>query len=455
MKKLLISIFILLLTVFTSFAQVTTSNKLPKWNLSNQFDGTESPVLNKVTKTSAFIPITCPPGARHENEPCKVAALDSVNGGCNTPPYVYYSTVELGDTICGAAWVDSIPNGTMYRDTDWYLFQLDSYYDFEFTAVSEFNALCFIIDMTDGCGNLTTPYSDTFSGLDTGKMSGTLSPGYYCVWMGASGWSKFYKCASDSLDYWFTISGTPTSAPSFCPVDTPYSSILEDEPCGDDSNGGCNMTTPTFDTVNVGTVIVGNVWFDGSTRDTDWYIFTLTDTTIVTLTAKAEFTGYTGFIDFSSGCPVSSFYSYVYFYPCQFSSLTEKLPPGEWVVWAGSDYSTVIDCDSNVYKLGIFQGPATEIIDNQNVLTSYKLEQNYPNPFNPITNIRFSIPNASNVKLTIYNILGEKVATLVNELKTAGTHQVEFDASYLSSGIYFYRLETPEYIDIKKMILMK
>lgn len=454
MNKLFLCFSLFLFFLFSSYAQVTTSNKLPKFNLSNQFDGNFLTSFKQPTKTSAFIPLTCPPGARYENEPCKVAVLDSTNGGCNTPPYVYYSTIDLGDTICGTAWVDSIPGGTIYRDTDWYLFELNTYYDFDLTAVSEFNGLCFIIDLTNGCASFDIKYLDTFSGLDTGKISGTLSPGAYVVWMGASDWSKFYKCGSDSLDYWFTINGTPATPPSFCPVDTPWVSILEDEPCGDDSNGGCNMTVPKFDTVSLGSIVIGNVWSDGSTRDTDWYLLTLSDSTIVTITIKAEFSGYTGFIDLRAGCPASSLYSYVIFSPCEFHTLTEKLPPGEWVVWAGNDYS-VIDCDSNAYKLGIFEGPVTEIAENENVLSSYKLEQNYPNPFNPVTNIQFSIPYATNVKLSIYNILGQRVATIINTQMAAGTHRIEFDASYLSSGIYFYRLETPDYTNIKKMILMK
>ncbi|MBN2571139.1 MAG: T9SS type A sorting domain-containing protein [Ignavibacteriales bacterium] len=453
MKKLLISIFILLLTVFTSYAQVTTSDKAPKWNLSSKFDGNEIISVNQPSDISAFIPLTCPPGAIQENEPCKVAALDSVNGGCNTPPYIYYSNINFGDTICGTAWVDTI-GGASYRDTDWYLFQLDSYYNFEFTTVSEFNGLGFIIDMTDGCGHITTLFNDTFSGLDTGKISGTLSPGAYAVWMGAADWSKFYKCGSDSLDYWFTLDGTPTSAPSFCPVDTPYFAIFEDEPCGDDSNGGCNMSTPTFDTVNVGNVIIGNAWFDGSTRDTDWYLFNFLDTTTITLSCESEFPTVLGFVDLRLGCPVSSFYSNTNITPCSYSTLTEKLPPGDWVAFVAPDFSLIMDCDSNAYKLSIVLGtlPVEEL---SNTVTSYNLEQNYPNPFNPVTNIKFTIPNSTNVKLSVYNILGERVATLVNNYVDAGSHQVEFDASYLSSGIYFYRLETPDHSEIKKMILMK
>ena len=86
---------------------------------------------------------------------------------------------------------------------------------------------------------------------------------------------------------------------------------------------------------------------------------------------------------------------------------------------------------------------------------SYLLEQNYPNPFNPITTIKFSVPKTSKVKLTLFNLLGEEVATLVNEEKNAGNYTVEFNATNLPSGVYFYQLKAGELISTKKMILLK
>ncbi|WP_246075316.1 T9SS type A sorting domain-containing protein [Gracilimonas mengyeensis] len=87
---------------------------------------------------------------------------------------------------------------------------------------------------------------------------------------------------------------------------------------------------------------------------------------------------------------------------------------------------------------------------------TFSLEQNYPNPFNPTTNIAFTLPKAAEVNLTIFNILGQKVATLVNAKKYAsGNHKVQFDASSLSSGMYVYRLEAGSYISTKKMMLIK
>jgi len=86
---------------------------------------------------------------------------------------------------------------------------------------------------------------------------------------------------------------------------------------------------------------------------------------------------------------------------------------------------------------------------------SFQLLQNYPNPFNPSTTIIYQIPQTRFISLKIYDLLGRKVATLVNEEKPAGIYEVEFEGSGLSSGIYFYKLQTEDYSSIKKMILMK
>jgi hypothetical protein len=86
---------------------------------------------------------------------------------------------------------------------------------------------------------------------------------------------------------------------------------------------------------------------------------------------------------------------------------------------------------------------------------SFELSQNYPNPFNPSTKIDFKLSKASDVKLTVYNILGQQVATLLNEHMSAGSQSVAFDASKLSSGVYFYRLDAGNFSSIKKMMFLK
>ncbi len=89
------------------------------------------------------------------------------------------------------------------------------------------------------------------------------------------------------------------------------------------------------------------------------------------------------------------------------------------------------------------------------VPTEYSLDQNYPNPFNPSTTISYSIPNSGSVVMKIYNILGQEVQTLVNQYQSVGNYKVNFDASSLTSGVYFYSIQADNFVQIKKMMLVK
>lgn len=94
-------------------------------------------------------------------------------------------------------------------------------------------------------------------------------------------------------------------------------------------------------------------------------------------------------------------------------------------------------------------------IEGDGVPKVYSLEQNYPNPFNPSTRIKYSIPEEAKVTLTVYNLLGQRVATLVNETQRAGSYIAMFEGPSLATGIYFYRLEAGNFTQVRKMILMK
>jgi hypothetical protein len=96
------------------------------------------------------------------------------------------------------------------------------------------------------------------------------------------------------------------------------------------------------------------------------------------------------------------------------------------------------------------------IVSGEMIPAEYALEQNYPNPFNPSTVVEFSLPeDVANVKLSIYNALGEKVAELVNTSLTAGKYSYQWNAQNIATGMYIYELRTEKFVSIKKMLLLK
>ena len=118
--------------------------------------------------------------------------------------------------------------------------------------------------------------------------------------------------------------------------------------------------------------------------------------------------------------------------------------------WVGGDTS------NSVYQALKWFGIPTGVSETGNPLpTEFSISQNYPNPFNPSTTITYTIPEASRVTLKVYDILGEEVATLVNEDKGVGNYQVNFDASKLASGMYIYTITAGNYTATKKMMLLK
>ncbi|MGD8781991.1 MAG: T9SS type A sorting domain-containing protein [Ignavibacteria bacterium] len=85
----------------------------------------------------------------------------------------------------------------------------------------------------------------------------------------------------------------------------------------------------------------------------------------------------------------------------------------------------------------------------------YSLNQNYPNPFNPTTTIEFALPQNSDVKLVVYDILGRAVANLIDDNLAAGYHRINFNASNLATGVYFYRIKAGDFVSVKKLLLLK
>jgi len=101
------------------------------------------------------------------------------------------------------------------------------------------------------------------------------------------------------------------------------------------------------------------------------------------------------------------------------------------------------------------EGAPVEAEEPPNVITEYRLYQNYPNPFNPTTKIMYDVKNYGHVTLTIFNLLGQQVASVVDDVKDSGHYVAQFDGTRLATGIYFYEIQVNNFRDIKKMVLLR
>jgi hypothetical protein len=94
-------------------------------------------------------------------------------------------------------------------------------------------------------------------------------------------------------------------------------------------------------------------------------------------------------------------------------------------------------------------------VDPEEGPRTYTLEQNYPNPFNPVTTINYQLPTITRVTLKVYDVLGREVAALVNEVKQPGRHTVQWNASEVAGGVYFYRLSTRDFVQTRRLLLLR
>jgi hypothetical protein len=119
-----------------------------------------------------------------------------------------------------------------------------------------------------------------------------------------------------------------------------------------------------------------------------------------------------------------------------------------------TDSTSVIFDNFSITADSILISP-TRVPETDQKITSFKLQQNFPNPFNPTTTISFELPQTEFVALRIYNLLGEEISILVSKRLFAGKYQYEWDASDFTSGVYLYKLQAGDYVEVKKMVLMK
>jgi hypothetical protein len=126
-----------------------------------------------------------------------------------------------------------------------------------------------------------------------------------------------------------------------------------------------------------------------------------------------------------------------------------------WISFKADIYSDNYLFWSDTFSVFVTRDPTGVLKNDKYIPREFALKQNYPNPFNPVTMINYQLSMTNEVDLSVYNLLGQKVASLVNEKQNPGYHQVEWDASGFASGVYYYRLQAGEFQDMKKMILLK
>jgi hypothetical protein len=131
------------------------------------------------------------------------------------------------------------------------------------------------------------------------------------------------------------------------------------------------------------------------------------------------------------------------------SDASGRYPVASFYSFSRQEYDTLY------YSVNLVNGRGTSTEGGDDLPREFSLEQNYPNPFNPATTLSFALPQASHVTLAVYNLLGQRVATLVDGARPAGRYTVRFDASHLSSGAYIYRLDAQGTTLTRQMMLIK
>ncbi len=317
------------------------------------------------------------------------------------------------------------------------------------------------------------PYQGTFQGNSDAyvtKLSSTGDSLVYSTYLGGSMDDFGYGIAVDASGAAY-VAGC-TASPDF-PTLNPYQGTFHDS-----ADAFVTKLSSSGDSLVYSTYLGGNNYDDGSSIAVD-------------ASGAAYITGYTESTDFPTLNPYQGTIQGNYdAYVTKLSSAGNSLVYSTYLGGSLFDYGSGIAVDTSgaVYVMGEtestdfptfnpyqdslkgftnafvikFSSFSTDIkeFDVDNLPTDYKMSQNYPNPFNPTTTIEFKLPIRSNVSINIYNMLGQKVKQLVNQEFSAGNYRITWDGTTsngvrASTGVYFYRLETEDFVQTKKMILLK
>jgi len=122
------------------------------------------------------------------------------------------------------------------------------------------------------------------------------------------------------------------------------------------------------------------------------------------------------------------------------------------IIISSINHPGVADTSDHAFAVG---NAVTGIVDPGTTVHAFALDQNFPNPFNPSTVISYQLPKSGPVALRVYDVLGKEVRTLVEGEQSAGSHTVTFDASSLSSGVYFYRMQAGNFVETKRLVILR
>jgi hypothetical protein len=286
--------------------------------------------------------VTCTP---NEGEPlCGPDYVDATNGGCNsTPPS--FTNIACGQTVCGESGNYVVGGVNNYRDTDWWLFTLTQPQVVTWTVTAEFPVLIgFVAQPCPQTAFIASVVNATACTPTTLSSGICLQPGQYVAFVAPSVFTGV-TCGER-----YTGTLTCAACPGPCVTCTPN----EGEPlCGpeyvDATNGGCNSTPPVFTNISCGQTVCGTggtYTFTGANRrDTDWWLFTLTQPTAVTWTVQADFPVLIGFV--AQPCPQAAFIAGTAVTGAQCATVTSTTPilaPGQYVAFVAPSVFTGVTC---------------------------------------------------------------------------------------------------------------
>ncbi len=363
--------------------------------------------------------------------------LAMINGtGISTSARAHSFYVNPVDTNIMVAAIAGSPTDAVVKSTDhgltWSISFAKNFSQYGQPLEQDQNNPNIYYFVPDGGGfHKSTDYGSTFSQISTFPFSSpcdiiVMYDSANVLYVGESSTSRIYKSTDSGVTWSLKMTYSGSEIPSMA------NTVFDKSICY-----ATTFSTPVYKTVNHGDnwsvifTMTGSGWGSDICReDPNVYL-------------TGTYSGSTGYTTTNGGANFSS------------SSITSG--SGSGIIVMEKAYM-LAQQTTNLLKLSVSYTVITgieETIITSNVPSKFNLYQNYPNPFNPSTNIKFDLTGNGSVKLKVYNELGKEVATLLDGVRNSGSYEVKFDAANLSSGIYFYKLETENSSVTKKMLLVK